>query len=80
MMVLDHVEDLQILNSDRSIGLGIRLGDLEMMIAPLPVDLQVRLGNVVGGLALSFAALLASAQLALLASQGLLRGAIEARI
>ena len=43
MMVLDHVEDTQILNGDMVIAKSILPGNFEMMVAALPVDLQVRL-------------------------------------
>ena len=78
MMVFHHVEDTQILNM--VIGLGIRFGNFEMMVTALPVNLQVRLRDVPGGLAPAFTALLATAQLTLLPPERLLRGAIETRV
>jgi hypothetical protein len=77
MMVLNHVEDMHILNDDPSIAKRILLGDLEMVIATSPLDLQVRLGDTPGGLPSPVTADLTPGQLALFASQGLVRGAIE---
>ena len=51
-----------------------------MEITALTRDLEMRLRRAPGSLAAAMTAFLASAQLALLASQGFLRGAIEARI
>ena len=80
LMIFHHVGDLKVFHSNMVILFCISLGNLEMVIAPLPVDLQMCLGNVTGGLAPSFAALLAPTQCALLAPEGLLRCAIETRI
>ena len=80
MMIVHHVGDLKVFNSNQLIALGVRFRGLEMVIAALPVDLQVRLRHVLRGFPASMTALLASAQLALLASQGSLRGAIETRV
>ena len=70
MMVLDHVGDLKVFNGNQLIALGVRFRGLEMVIAALPVDLQVRLRHVLRSLTASMTALLASAQMALLPSQG----------
>ncbi len=80
MMVLDHVGDSQVLNGNVPVALGIGLGRLEMMVPPLPVDFQMRLGCILGSLGSAFASLLASAQLALLAPECCSARAIEARV
>ena len=80
VMVLDHVADKQVFYRDMVMGLGIRLRYFEMEITPLPSDLEMSLRGIPGRLAASMTAFLASAQLALLASQGFLRGAIVARV
>ncbi len=72
VMVLHHGEDSQVLNGNTLIGLGVPLGNFEMMISALATDLQMRLGNIASRFPPSFAALLASAELALLASERLL--------
>ena len=80
MVIFHHVRDLKVFNGNQLIALGVRFRGLEMVIAALPVDLQVRLRHVLRGFPASMAAFLASAQLALLASQGSLRATIEARV
>lgn len=80
VMVFHHSGDSQVLNGDVMIGLSILFSDLEMMVAPLAIDLQVRLSNVTGSLAATVTAFLAATQLALFASQGFLRRAIEAGV
>ena len=80
MVIFHHVRDLKVFNGNQLIALGVRFRGLEMVIAALPVDLQVRLRHVLRGFPAAMTALLASAQLALLASQGALRGTIEARV
>ena len=80
MMIFHHVGDLKVFHSDVVILFSIALRRLEMVIAALSVDLQVCLGDVTGGFATAMTAFLPSAQLALLAPQRLLRGAIETRI
>ena len=80
MVIFHHVRHLKVFNCNQLIALGVRFRGLEMVIAALPVDLQVRLRHVLRGFPASMAASLASAQLALLASQGSLRGTIEARV
>src|SRR5947209_5834967 len=79
-VVLDHVRDSQVFYRNMVILLGILLGHFEMMVTALTVNLQVRLGSILGGFAPPIAALLATAHLALLASQCSLRGAIKAGI
>ena len=80
MVIFHHVRDLKVFNDNELIALGIRFRGLEMVIAALPVDLHMRLGHVLCGLAFAVGAFLAPTQLALFASQGSLRGAIEAGI
>jgi len=80
MVIFHHIRDLKVFNGNTLIAFGIGLSDFEMMVAALPIDLQVRLGNVARCLAETFAPLLASRELTLLASKRLLRGTIEARI
>ena len=77
-MVLDHVGDSQIFHHNTLIAFGIGLSRLEMMISTLAIDLQMGLGNSASGFTASLGPFLSPAQLALLASEGLLRGAIKA--
>ena len=79
-MALCHVENVKLLNSNHLVLLGVLFGRFEMEITALTRDLEMRLRCIPGSLAASMTAFLASAQLALLASQGLLRGAIVARV
>lgn len=80
MMVLHHVEDMQVLNSDMVIGLSVLLSNFEMMISTLTANLQVCFSNIASGFAPSTAFFLAPGQLTLLAPEYLLRRAIEARV
>ncbi len=80
VMVLDHIRDGKVLNRNALVAESIGLSCLEVMVSTLAVDLQVRLGDITRCLAETVAFLLASGELALLASQSLLRGAIEAWI
>ena len=80
VMILDHIRDGKVLNRNAPVAKSIGLSCLKVMIAPLPVDLQVRLGNILRCLAKPLAAFLAAGKLTLLASQSLLRGAIETGI
>ena len=80
MGIFHHVRHLKVFNCNQLIALGVRFRGLEMVIAALPVDLQVRLRHVLRGFPASMTTLLTSAQLALLASQGSLRGTIETRV
>ncbi len=79
-MILDHVENTQVLNSDKLIAFCIRLGRLIVKITALTGDLEMGLSRTAGSLTASVASLFASAQLALFASQCLLRRAIETRV
>ncbi len=80
MVIFDHIIDSQVFNDNPVIAFGIGLGCLEMVISPLSIDLQVRLCYVLSSLTASMTAFLTAAQLALFASQGFLRRAIEARV
>src|SRR5215467_4623439 len=80
VMVLDHIEDTQVFNDDPSIVQRILLGDLEMVISALLVDLQVRLGDITCGFPASITAFLPPAKCALLAPERLGRCAIETRV
>ena len=80
VMVLDHVGDSQIFHHNTLIAFGIGLSRLEMMISTLAIDLQMGLGNSASGFTASPRPFLSPAQLALLASEGLLRGAIKAGV
>lgn len=80
MMVFHHATNSQVFDDDHAVLIGILFGDLKMMIAPLPFDLQVCLGGILGGNAPAVTALLASAHRSLLASECALRGAIVTRI
>ena len=79
-VVLGHVENVKLLNSNHLVLFGVLFGRFEMEITALARDLEMGLRRATSSLAASMAAFLASAQLALLASQGSLRGAIEARV
>ena len=80
MVIFHHVGDLKVFNGNPLIAFGVRFSCLEMVIAALPIDLQVRLSHVLRGFTASVRAFLTSTQLALFASQGSLRAAIEAGI
>jgi hypothetical protein len=80
MMVFGHIEDIQVLNGNHAIRLGVLLGNLEMEIPSLTANLEMGLGYIASSLAASRTALLAPAQLALLASQAFLRSAIIAGV
>ncbi len=80
MMVLDHSGDSKVFYCNMLIVLGVLLRHLEMMVTALSVDLQMGLGYGLGSLTLAVAAFLATAHDALLASECLLRGAVEARV
>ena len=79
-MVLGHVEKVKLLNSNHLVLLAVLFGRFEMEITALTRNLEMGLRRATSSLAASMAAFLASAQLALLASQGSLRGAIVARV
>lgn len=78
MMVFDHIADSQVFYYNVVIAKSIGFGCLEMVIAALPMDLEMGLSNVTSGFAPTVAPLLASAQLSLFAPERLLRSAIEA--
>src|SRR2546423_5384469 len=80
MMVFDHVADLKVFRHNALIAFGIGFRRLEMMIAPLSMDLQMGLGHIASGFAAVMTALLSSAQLPLLAPQRFLRATIPARV
>ena len=80
MVIFDHITDSQVFHHNVLIAFGIGLGCLEMVISPLSIDLEMSLCYILGSLTSSMTAFLAPAQLTLLASQGLLRGTIEARV
>ncbi len=79
-MVLYHVQHVQWLNGDGMVLLCVALGGFVVKVPPLPLDLQVRVCRAPGGLPMPLAALLASSDGPLLASECSLRGAIEARV
>jgi hypothetical protein len=80
MMVLDHRGDSEIFYHDAVIVLGVLLRHLEMMVTALTVYLEMGLGYGLRSLTLAVAAFRAATHGALLASERLLRGAIEARV
>ena len=80
MVIFHHIRDLKVFNCNQLIAFGVRFSCLEMVISTLPLNLQVCLRHVLSGFTAPVRAFLASTQLALLASQGTLGGAIEARI
>jgi hypothetical protein len=69
VMVLHHNGDLKVFHRDMVIGLSVLLGDFEMVIVALALDLQMRLG----GFAAAITALLAAAHRTLFASERSLR-------
>src|SRR5260370_10444308 len=79
-MILDHVENTQFLNSDDLIAFCILLCRLIVEVTALTGDLEMGLRRAASSLAPSMTALLTPGQLALLAPQGFLEGAIEARV
>ena len=79
-MVLYHVENLKLLNSNHLVLPGVLFCRFEMEITALPRNLEMGLRRATSSLATSMTALLASAHRSLLASQGFLRGAIVARV
>jgi hypothetical protein len=78
-MVLYHVENDQVLNSDHVIAFGILLSRLILEVSALTGNLEMGLCRTTGGFATAFTTLLASVQLTLFAPQRSLQGAIEAR-
>src|SRR6266496_181964 len=65
-MVVCHVENVKLLNSNHLVLLGVLFGRFEMEITALTRDLEMRLRCIPGSLAASMTAFLASAQLAFL--------------
>ena len=57
MMVLDHVRDSQVFNGNALIPLSIRFSHLKVMIAALPLNLEMRLGHGLRSLTASMTAL-----------------------
>ena len=80
MVIFHHIGDLKVFYHNIVIAFGIRFGCFEMMITPLTMNLEMRLGDILGGLTASMTALLASAHRALFASEGSLRRTIETRV
>ena len=79
-MILHHVEHLKLLNGDDLVLFGVLVGRLILEIPPLTGNLEMRLCRTPGSFTAAMTPLLPSAQRSLLASQGLLRGAIETRV
>src|SRR5581483_1225986 len=69
-MILDHVENRQLLNSNHLIVFSIAFGGLVVKIATLPFDLEMRLCGTFCRFAPSLGALLATCVHPLLTSQG----------
>ncbi len=80
VMVLHQSGDLKVFHRDMVIGLCVLLGDFEMVIVALALDLQMRLGGALGGFAAAITALLAAAHRTLFASERSLRCPIIAWI
>ncbi len=77
MVVFHHVADSQVFHHNPPVALCIWLSRLEMMIAPLPIDLEMCLRHILRGFPSAMRTFLTAAQLALLPSECSLRGAIE---
>ena len=77
-VILNHVENLKLLNGDHLVLFSVLFGGLILEIAPLPLDLEMGLRCTLGGFASAMTAFLATADRALLASQRTLRRAIIA--
>jgi len=80
MVIFHHVADSQVFYHNVVIAFCIGLGRLEMMIAALPIDLEMRFRDVLGGFAAALTALLAPAHRTLFTSENALGGAIETRV
>jgi len=80
MVIFHHLADLKVFYHNMLIAFGIRFGCFEMMITPLTMNFEMRLGDILGSLTASMTALLASAHRALFASEGSLRRTIESRV
>ena len=79
-MVLYQVENVKLLNGDDLVLFGVLVGRLILEVPPLTCNLEMRLCRTLGSFPAAMTPLLPSAQRSLLASQGLLRGAIETRV
>jgi hypothetical protein len=75
-VILDHVEDRKLLNSNHLIMLSILLSSLIVEVPALTGNLQMGLCATQSGLTAAVTSLLATAQLTLLSSQGFLSCAI----
>ena len=79
-MILDHIENLELLNSDDLVMFSIVFSRLIVKVTTLTSNLEMRLRGALGSLTASMTAFLASAYRTLLASQGLLRATIESGV
>ena len=79
-MILDHVENTQLLNSDDMIAFSVPFSCLIVKVTTLTGDLKMRLRSAFCGFASAVRTFLAAADLALLAPQGSGARAIEARV
>ena len=80
VMIFHHIGDLKVFDGNMVIVVSILLSCLEMEVSSLTANLEMRLGDVLGGFASAMRTLLPSAQRTLLAPQGGLTLAIVARI
>ncbi len=72
VMIFQHVRDLKVFDHDTVIPFSIGLSTFEMVITPLTIDFQVRLGDVLSSLTLALTPFLTTRKRALFTSQGLL--------
>ena len=79
-VILDHVENNQVLNSDDAVLFRILLSRLIVIIPSLPLDLEMRLRRATSCLSPAMTALFAPRYGALFAPECFLRGAIETRV
>jgi hypothetical protein len=79
-MILYHVENSQLLNSDHLIVFSVLFCRLIVKIPTLTGDLEMRLRRATSSFTAPMRTLFASTYRTLLASQGFLRGTIEARV
>ena len=80
VMAVEHAIDIQVFHADVLVALCVGLGGLKEKISALALDLEMGLGAIARSLTPSAAALLASAELALLAPQRALARAVIPRI
>ncbi len=80
MMVLHHSGNLKVFYSYAVIAFSIGFSCLVMMVSTLTINLEMGLRYIASSLTASFGILLAAAQGPLLASEFLLRNAIETRV